>query len=65
MSKTGRQLQPGDMCQTDFSGKVTQHKIVKRMDNANSESRVLFTVEPEIPKSSGGWIDAYWFKPLN
>jgi hypothetical protein len=26
---------------------------------------VLFVVEPDVPKSSGGWLDADWFEPFN
>jgi len=65
MSKAGRQLQIGDMCETSFSGKVTQHKIVRRMDGSKSQSGVMFVVEPTVPKSGGGWFDADWFEPLN
>lgn len=68
MNKTGRQLQPGDMCQTDFSGKVTQHKIVRRHDGSGSQSGVMFIVDPPVHKyirEDVNWIDADWFEPLN
>lgn len=67
MSKAGRELQIGDECTIDYqlNGKPTKHKIVARMDNSKSQSGVSFLVVPDVPRSSGGWIDADWFEPIN
>lgn len=66
MSKAGRNLQIGDECTIDFqlSGKPTRHKIVARQDETRSQSGIMFLVIPDVPKSSGAWIDADWFEPI-
>jgi len=62
MSIASRKLQVGATVVTDFSGRITQHTITDRNGRASSQSRVLYKVEPVVPKSSGGWIDADWFE---
>lgn len=66
MSNAGRTLQVGDPCQIDFmlSGKPTSHTVIARKESTNCQSGVLFLVLPDVPKSSGAWIDADWFEPI-
>lgn len=48
---------------TDYSGKITEHKIVARMHDCPSQSRIMFQVTPAVPKSGGkdSFIDSDWF----
>lgn len=52
----------GVLVETDFSGKVTRHRIKARYKVRNCESGVMYTVEPRVPKSGGGKVDHGWFK---
>jgi hypothetical protein len=63
MSRASRALHVGAQVTTDYSGRVTKHEIIERLDNVNSTSRIGFHVRPLVPKSSGGWLDADWFEP--
>jgi hypothetical protein len=62
VSAASRKLKVGAMVQTDFSGKWTVHKVFKRREGPGSQSGVQFMLDPIVPKSSGGWMDADWFK---
>jgi hypothetical protein len=63
MSRASRALQVGAQVTTDYSGCITKHEIIERLDNVSSTSRIGFHVCPLVPKSSGGWLDADWFEP--
>jgi hypothetical protein len=65
MSKASRQSQVGDQVSTDFSGKITEHRITERFEASprTSQSGVMFKVSPAVPRSSGDPIDADWFEP--
>jgi hypothetical protein len=55
--------QVGMKVKTDFSGKITHHTIVEIDRTRQSQSGVMFTVQPPVPKSGGkAWIDADWFE---
>lgn len=54
--------QVGMKVKTDFSGKTTTHTIVEIDKTRQSQSGVMFTVQPAVPKSGGEWIDADWFQ---
>lgn len=64
MSVASRKLQPGARVVTDFSGRLTVHTITERLENQNSTSRIMFAVQPVVPKSTGGAICADWFEPF-
>lgn len=64
MGKLSRQAQVGDKVSTDFSGKITEHRITERWEAHGCQSGILFLVEPVVPKSSGCWIDADWFEVM-
>ncbi len=64
MSAESRKAQVGDRVSTDFSGKFTDHRIVERVEGFPSQSRVMFKVTPNVPKSTGAPIDADWFEVL-
>lgn len=66
MSKASRKLQVGAAVVTDFSGKLSQHKITERKEGT-SQSGIMFRVIPCV-KGSGGkmqWLDADWFEPIH
>lgn len=52
----------GAKVSTKFSGVKTTHKIVKRQEERNCQSGVMFQVAPSVPKSSGGWVCSSWFE---
>jgi hypothetical protein len=60
-----RACQVGDKVCTDFSGRLTLHTIIERHDGWQSQSRIGFLVQPIVPKSTGGLVDADWFVPFN
>jgi hypothetical protein len=62
-SRTGphMHLQPGDRCCTGYSKRLTTHTVVERLENQQSQTRVMYVVKPPVPGSSGGPIDASWF----
>ena len=64
VSEESRKLQIGDwvLCDWKLNGQKTAHKIVSRLDNANSQSRICFRVSPPVHGSSDSWIDADWFE---
>lgn len=55
-------LKPGDRVTTDFTGKITHHRITQRKENTKSQSQVMYRVTPW--KHAYSWIDAAWFKAL-
>lgn len=57
-------LKVGDKVKTDFSGRVTEHTITETDRWKRSQSGLLFKVYPRVPKSSGSWMDAGWFEPV-
>lgn len=62
--KPARYVKVGAKLFTDYSGKKSKHTVVeisKDMSNGYSQSNILFKLNPEVPKSSGGWFDADWF----
>jgi hypothetical protein len=63
MSVASRLLQPGAMVTTDFSGRITTHKILLRYKGV-CQSGILFEVHPPVPKSNNEGIDADWFEPV-
>jgi hypothetical protein len=63
MSFSSRRLDVGAAVYTDFSGKITHHKITAVVVPTWSTSGIGFHVTPLVPKSSGDWIDADWFEP--
>jgi len=63
-NRAGRAAVPGDLVTTDFSGRVTTHRITRRHTGVVSQSRIMFDVDPPVPRSSGGPIDADWFEPI-
>jgi hypothetical protein len=62
VSTASRLLQVNDDVTTDFSGRVTHHRIIARSTGV-SQSGILFEVYPKVPKSGGPWICADWFEP--
>lgn len=62
MVEAGR-LMVGDTVTTDFSGKVTEHKITDRC-RLQTQTGIGVLVSPPVPKSSGDWMDAHWFTLL-
>lgn len=62
MSVASRLLEPGAMVTTDFSGRLTSHKILLKYRGV-SQSGVLFEVHPPVPKSNNQGICADWFEP--
>lgn len=66
MSVASRKLTVGDDVLTDFSGRVTYHKITAMKEARGCTSGILFQVFPAVLKSSGieTWIDADWFEPM-
>lgn len=63
MSAASRKLQVGANVITDFSGKITAHRITEVLTPSFGSSGISFMVTPMVPRSSGGWIDADWFEP--
>lgn len=55
----------GEWVQTDFSGRLTQHRIVGRYKVRNSQTGVCYRVEPRVPKSGSGLIDHDWFQKVS
>jgi hypothetical protein len=67
---SARAAQVGDTVTTDYTGRVTRHKIVARCDDrshGHSQSGIMFQVDPPVPKSGGAraWLDADWFHPTD
>lgn len=67
-------LQVGDEVYTDFTGRVTQHRITARETKFTSQTGIMLRVKPVVQKStdagneyvgSNPWIDAAWFRPVN
>lgn len=54
----------GDVVSTDFSGKVTRHKITEIKYGQISQTKICFKVLPAVPGSSGlnALIDSAWFE---
>lgn len=63
MSCASRGLQVGAKVYTDFSGRFTNHVITAVVKPWRSQSGVGFEVNPLVPRSTGGPIDADWFEP--
>ena len=63
MSLASRALQGGARVMTDFSGRITEHEIVERIDGTYSTSGIGFYVRPNVPGGTGEWLDADWFEP--
>lgn len=65
MSKAGRMLKPGDDAVTDYNGKgMTLVRIVDRLENTASQSRICFRVTPTLKNgTSESLYDADWFEP--
>jgi hypothetical protein len=61
MSAASRLLEPGAMVTTDFSGRITTHKILLRYAG-RCQSGILFEVHPPVPKSNNQGICADWFE---
>lgn len=59
-----RDLKVGAKVRTDYSGRFTEHTIVERDSYVRCQSGVCFKVKPAVPKSSGSWMDAGWFEPV-
>lgn len=62
----------GDEVYTDFTGKVTQHRVTARKTGQLSQTGCMLQVMPIVAKStdfgnpyvgSNPWIDAAWFRP--
>ncbi len=53
----------GDVVETDFSGRMTQHIIAARFKVRNSQTGVVYEVVPRVPKS-GSRIDHGWFNRI-
>lgn len=55
-----------DVVETSFSGRVTMHIITGRYKVRNSQTGVVYTVAPPVPKSGEGnrigRLDHAWFK---
>lgn len=64
MSAASRLLEPGAMVTTDYSGRITTHKILLRYRGV-CQSGILFEVHPPVPKSGAGGICADWFAPAD
>ena len=65
---SGIDLQIDDYATTDFNGlnTITHVKIINRIDNFRSQSKVAFQVIPKLKNSlSDAWIDAAWFEKYN
>lgn len=62
MSEASRLLEPGAMVTTDFSGRITTHKILLRY-TGRCQSGIMFEVHPPVPKSNNRGICADWFTP--
>lgn len=54
--------QVGDRVETPFSGQWTQHTVVGRYKRKACQSGIVYEVMPPVPKSSGGRLDAAWFR---
>lgn len=63
-AKLSRDLPVGARVQTDYSGRITEHEIRERDTWKPSKSGILFRVYPPVPNSSGSWMDAGWFVPV-
>ena len=63
MSKASRALQVGARVTTNFSGKVTEHEIIERIDATWGSSGVGFYVHQIVPGGTDEWLDADWFEP--
>lgn len=63
-AKLSRDLPVGTRVKTDYCGRVTEHEIRERDTWKPSKSGVLFRVYPPVPQSSGSWMDAGWFVPV-
>lgn len=61
IDRRARNAKAGDWVRTNYSGRLTEHRIMARMEGARSQSGIMFKLHPPVPKSSGGWIDADWF----
>lgn len=64
MSRASRELQVGARVTTDFSGRITEHEIIERIDGTCGTSGIGFYVRPIVPGGTGGWLDADWFEPV-
>lgn len=62
MSRASRNLQPGTMVETQYSGAWTGHMIAERREIR--PGKVLFRLVPIVPKSTADWMDADWFRPV-
>ena len=55
-----------DVVETSFSGRPTMHIITGRFKVRNSQTGVVYTVAPSVPKSGEGnrigRLDYAWFK---
>jgi hypothetical protein len=65
-AEMSRDLQVGDGVTTDYSGRVTHHRVRARCDDrsqGHSQTGIMVQVEPPVHKSSGpnAWIDVAWF----
>lgn len=63
MSTASRKLDVGAKVFTDFSRNITHHTIIDRSTTERTGSGISFRVTPNVPGSTGGWIDADWFEP--
>lgn len=63
----------GEDVYTDFTGKVTKHRVTARKTGQISQTGCLLQVTPVVAKStdfgspyvgSNPWIDAAWFRPV-
>jgi hypothetical protein len=64
MSIAGRSMQPGDMAYTNYEGKITRVKIVRR-EAMFSQSHIGFQVCPALNGNApDAWFDADWFEPV-
>ena len=64
MSNASRALQVGAKVTTDFSGGITEHKIIERTERACFQGGVGFRVRPVPKGSTGDFMSADWFEPV-
>ena len=65
-------IKVGDMVDTDFTGKITRHRVTERETKNTSQTGCMLRVAPIVERStdagnpfvgSNPWLDSAWFRP--
>lgn len=66
-------IQVGDQVYTDFTQRITQHRVTARETTNVSQTGCMLRVSPTVQRSadagnvhvgSNPWMDAAWFRPV-